>query len=123
MTVEVQPPTFCMHGESNMNITKYISITTLWILTVCTLTTVAGCTAGQGPNAERTLRIDNKTSYTLVVTQGTAVHRIDPGKDIDLIESSRDIVVTVPTGQGRLDRVTLKFNPGNCPVNLCVEAR
>ena len=104
-----------------MNITKHISVTALWIVTACTLATIAGCTAG-GPNSvEGTMRVSNAGSSNVRVSQNSDVHPLAPNATIDLpINSFGLTVMPEDSNRDKIDRFNLKFNPGGCSVNLCV---
>ncbi|MCP1467054.1 hypothetical protein [Pseudomonas sp. S3E17] len=102
-----------------MNITK-----ALWIATACTLASIAGCTNGQGPNTiEDRLRVTNSSRSNLTLFQGTERHALAPGANIELPFNSQNVTVApTTTGADRLDRVVLQFNPGQCPLKLCLVA-
>ncbi|QDG58453.1 hypothetical protein [Pseudomonas sp. NIBRBAC000502773] len=103
-----------------MNITK-----ALWIATACTLTSIAGCTNGQGPtNIQGTLQVTNSSRSNMTVIQGADIHSLRPDNGIELPINTQRVTVT-PTNSNadRIDRVELEFNPGQCPYSLCLRAR
>jgi hypothetical protein len=102
-----------------MNIKK-----ALWVAAACTLATIAGCTNGQGPTTVAgTLRITNSSQSNLTVIQGTEFHPLAPNARIELPINSRSVTVARTNGNAdKIDRVVLEFNPGQCPLNLCLVA-
>ncbi|SDQ58873.1 hypothetical protein SAMN04490186_1107 [Pseudomonas grimontii] len=96
--------------------------TALWTTAACTLATLTGCTNGQGPNSmEGIQRFENKTSAELVVAQGAQIHSLAPGQSLDLQSSARDIHIMRRNSVGTIDRVILRYNPGNCSVAFCFD--
>ncbi len=100
-----------------MNITK-----ALCVAAACALLSIAGCTGGQGPaNTAGIQRIENKTTFDLIVTHGTEKHSLTPGQSIDLEINSQNITTAPFNGTGTINQVIQKYNPGRCSVAQCTE--
>ncbi|MCP1510358.1 SHS2 domain-containing protein [Pseudomonas marginalis] len=101
-----------------MNISQRVGITALVLLTAFMQTAIAD-TASQAKIAG-TLRIENKTDYTLTVTNRDEKQKVTAGASADIAMSAADITVEPEEGNGEVSQLKLSFNPGNCSVALCL---
>ena len=101
-----------------MNISQRVGITALVLLSALMQTAIAD-TASQAKVAG-TLRIENKTDFKLEVTNRDGTQEVNAGASADMTMSAADITVKAEDGSSNVSRLTLSFNPGSCPVALCL---